>query len=206
MSYAAYVELIDRLHAEGKVTGAEQSDDLLHYSQHNRKRMERLDKTFEVNPEISAELNEAVQTGMVWLTITEGWCGDASQIVPVLEAMAVATPHVQHLILLRDEHLDVMDQFLTNGGRAIPKTILLHAQTGEVLGSWGPRPDAAQEVMVAYKADISAPGITEEQKAARFEQAKLELHTWYARNKGADIQTSLLAAVKDAVQRVEQLA
>jgi hypothetical protein len=70
-----------------------------------------------------------------------------------------------------EQHLDLMDQFLTMGGRAIP--IAIFADTGgHVLGKWGPRPQHVQAVMVAFKQqnpDRSAPDYEEKIKAARAE-------------------------------------
>lgn len=199
-TYAEYATLIDRLHADGKVTGHEQSADLLAYSLHNRKRMERLEKTFAPSAEVSERLQSAIKSPMIWLTITEGWCGDASQIVTVIDKLAKSIPHVEHRIILRDDNPEIIDQFLTNGGRAIPKTIFLDAQTGEVLGHWGPRPIDAQAIIQAWKTESA--NVTAEEKAAMFEDAKLKLHTWYAHNKGVAIQNELMEVVEACMKPV----
>jgi Thioredoxin len=198
-TYQTYAALMDQLHADGKVTGPIQNEDLLQYSLHNRKRMLRIEKTFQPNADTVARLNEMIKTPMIWLTITEGWCGDASQIVPLLEKMAQAVPLLEHRLLLRDEHLDVIDQYLTNGGRAIPITIIIDAQTGEALGSWGPRPADAQEVMAQYKVELSQPGLTQAEKDEMYEDVKLKIHAWYAHDKGISVQTELVRAVEAAL-------
>jgi hypothetical protein len=197
MTYEAYLELIEQLHSEQKVTGPVQTEELLQYSQLNKKRQDRLNKTATVQPEIADQLKHAIKTPMLWLTIAEGWCGDAAQIIPFIHALAAAIPQVQHRIILRDENLEVIDQFLTNGGRAIPKFILLDAQTGDVLGHWGPRPVAAQAIMNVFKAD--AKNMNEADRAKRKEEAEIELHTWYARNKGVDTQREFGEAVLAAI-------
>jgi hypothetical protein len=53
-------------------------------------------------------------------------------------------------VLVQEQHMDTMDQFLTMGGRAIP--IVIFTDTGGfVLGHWGPRPAYVQEVMTKFK-------------------------------------------------------
>ena len=195
ISYNEFLALVDKLLDEGRVTGPVQSADLLAYSQLNRKRIERLDKTVRVDESISAKLLSEIKAPMAWLTITEGWCGDAAQILPAIGAMSKVNPLVQHRIILRDQNLDVIDQFLTNGGRAIPKVLFLDPETGELLGHWGPRPRAAQQIMDDHKLAMKAEGLTDEQKKESAEDAKTRLHTWYAHNKTADTQAEFLEAV-----------
>jgi Thioredoxin len=195
MTYRDYADLIELLHGEQKVTGPTQSDELLEYSLHNKKRMDRLDKTFQVLPEVTARIAEIVTKDMIWLTITEGWCGDASQIVPIIDAMANVSPHVTHRLILRDDNLETMDQFLTNGGRAIPIIVFIDKQSGAILGHWGPRPVGAQGAMADYKMAISKPDITDEEKAAAFAAAKLNLHSWYGKNKGLDTQNEIMESL-----------
>ncbi|QJX46714.1 thioredoxin family protein [Hymenobacter taeanensis] len=184
-SYGRYRKLIDELQAEGKTTGPQQSEALSHYTHLNVQRMQRLDKTTQLLP----ELREAVQNlkqSYAWLILTEGWCGDAAQIVPVLEAVAQAshgrfTTHY----FLRDENLALMDRYLTNGGRSIPKLVVLRADTLVEVAQWGPRPADAQQVFVEMKAQ----GVTKEEFAEK-------LHAWYARDKTQAIQRELLALVR----------
>jgi hypothetical protein len=198
ITFSEYLHLIDQLHAEHKVTGPNQDEALLAYSMLNRKRMERLEKTIRLLPEIESQVQE-INTPMVWLTITEGWCGDAAQIVPIIDALAKANPMIEHKIILRDEHTDIIDQFLTNGGRAIPITVFIDAQTGKVMGHWGPRPRGAQEIMDQYKINIQVPGTDADQKAKLFEDAKTQLHTWYAHNKTVDVQNEFCQKVQEGL-------
>jgi hypothetical protein len=75
-----------------------------------------------------------------------------------------------------------MHQFLTNGGKAIPKLIILDAQTLEVVADWGPRPQGAKQLIVDYK---SVHGVVDE-------TAKIELQKWYLHDKGSSIQQEIL--------------
>ena len=119
LSYAAYRQRIEQLLAEGKTTGPTQSDELLAYAQLNQQRMVRLDKTVQVLPALQAAV-WALRYRYQWVVITEGWCGDAAQVVPVLEAVArAADGRLDTRYLLRDEHLPVIDRYLTQ--HLVPK-------------------------------------------------------------------------------------
>jgi hypothetical protein len=113
--------------------------------------MKRLDKTIHLNSEIKAAL-QAMKTPQTWLVISEAWCGDAAQNVPILQKMADLNENIELKIILRDENLEVMDLYLTNGGRSIPKLIALENNTLDELFTWGPRPASIQQVMNELKA------------------------------------------------------
>lgn len=185
-TYTAYRNMVDALFAQGKTTGPEQSEDLLNYTKLNIHRMHRWDKTFEVAPEVKERM-QALTCDIHWLLLTEAWCGDASQNVPVLHKMAEASPHVHLRLLLRDEHLDIMDRFLTNGARAIPKLIVLDGQFN-VKATWGPRPATPQQMVM----DNKRTG------AMTYEELSPILHKWYADNKGIDLQEEMLGLMESA--------
>jgi hypothetical protein len=190
-TYAAYRDLLDSLLAEGKTTGNNHAPDMLEYARMNIVRMNRLDKTVKITDEVRRSLG-AYARPLRWLTITEGWCGDAAQIVPVIDQLAAVAPAIEHRLILRDEHLDVMDAFLTNGGRAIPVTIVLDASTHEVLAHWGPRPAGAQAIMNEAKPRMLAAE-TQEERDHIFHEAKTDLQKWYAADKGRSIQENMMA-------------
>ncbi|RNB91654.1 thioredoxin family protein [Brevibacillus fluminis] len=107
------------------------------------------------------------------LILAAEWCGDVVRNVPVvLKALEETGMPVE--ILVMEDHLDTMDQYLTMGGRSIPVVII--ADTGGyVLGTWGPRPKHVQEVMVAFKQanpDRNAADYEENIKVARSEMLK----------------------------------
>lgn len=184
LSYAQYRQRIDNLMAVGQTTGETQSPELTAYAKLNIQRMERLDKKAELLPELREAL-EALTSKYAWVIITEGWCGDAAQIVPVLEKIAQASQgRISTHYLLRDENLDLMDRYLTNGGRSIPKVVVLHADTLTEVTHWGPRPAEAQDLFLETK----AAGATHEEFAEK-------LHGWYAQNKTQAIQQELLTLI-----------
>jgi hypothetical protein len=155
MSYGSYMTLTEQLVEEGRTSGPNQSEPYVYYTKLNFQRMKRLNKTIEVPARIIELLKEKA-ANWTWVIITEPWCGDAAQCVPVLEKIAQTNSFVKTAYLLRDEHPEVMDAYLTNGGRSIPKLICLD-QDGKEVFPWGPRPAVIQEVMNRLKAE----GITE---------------------------------------------
>ena len=180
-SFADYRKKVTSLIAEGKSTGNTQSEDLLKYSELNETRMNRLEKTIEVTDETKTKLQN-LDKKYIWLVLSEGWCGDAAQIVPVIHKMAEVTDKVELKIALRDDNDALMQHFLTNGGKAIPKLIVLDAETLEVVLDWGPRPHGAKQLILDYKA---AHGVVDE-------PAKIELQKWYLHDKGISIQNEIV--------------
>jgi hypothetical protein len=176
LTYSEYIKLIDDLLLDGKTTGPNQSDAMFGYAKLNRQRMHRLEKTVDLSVELSEAVKRA-QRKMIWLVITEGWCGDAAQNIPVIEKIAAASSNIETRYVLRDENLELIDQFLTGGARSIPKLIALDPSTFEVLGTWGARPAAAQELYDELKArNLEKPLIME------------NLQRWYNDDKSRSIQ------------------
>ncbi len=184
-SYNEYRSLIFTYAQEGKTTGLISSPDYINYTKLNESRMHRLDKTIEVTQETKALL-ENLSKEYIWLVISETWCGDAAQVVPVINKMAEVASKIDLRIVLRDENEDLMNLFLTNGTKSIPKLIIIEKETGEVVGDFGPRPTQAKQLIIDYKA---AHGVVDE-------TAKIELQKWYLADKGVSIQNEICALIK----------
>lgn len=172
-SYSEYRQYVSKLILEGKSTGHNQTEDLLNYSKLNETRMNRLEKTLKVPQELTEKLNN-LPKDYIWLTISEGWCGDAAQIVPVLHKMEEASSKIDLRLVLRDDNDDLMQLFLTNGSKSVPKVVVLEKDTKEVIASWGPRPEPARKLIADYKAKH---GVVDE-------PVKIELQKWYLHDKG----------------------
>ena len=191
-SYADYrLMLTELLEKEGRTTGPDQSEFYIEIAHLNQARMARLDRKPKLTEETSAFL-AGLDRELTLLVLTEGWCGDAAQILPVLNWMADATGNLHLYTLLRDEHPALMDEYLTDGARSIPKVIILDTQTKEVLGSWGPRPAPAQQMVMDYK---HAP---EDEKPA-YPDFQKQLHTWYARDKTRTTQGEVVRVLIEAM-------
>ncbi len=150
MSFEQYIALIDKLLAEDKTTGENQSENYVRFGKLNRQRMKRLEKTVKLDEAFIKKI-KAVKRPLIWLTLTEGWCGDAAQNTPVIEKIAAENSLIQTRYLLRDENPELMDKYLTNGGRAIPLLICLDGETFEPLGKWGSRPTVIQAYFLELK-------------------------------------------------------
>ena len=180
ISYTFYRKRISDLIASGKSSGPIQSEDLLNYSKLNDRRMTRLDKTIQLSQETLLALKK-INKPITWLVLSEGWCGDAAQTLPVINKIADKSDLINLRIIFRDEHEELMRHFLTNGGKSIPKLIVLNSEN-DVLNTWGPRPNIATKMVQDYKN-------THGQLDAAFKQ---ELQVWYNKDKGVNIQENIL--------------
>ena len=180
-SYVDYRNHIKDLLKEGKSSGNEQSEALTHYSELNENRMNRLEKTVKISTEIIQKINQ-LNGDYIWLVISEGWCGDAAQILPVIYKMAELSEKINLKVVFRDENEDLMNLFLSNGTKSIPKLLILDKSTLDVLGHFGPRPIGAKQLIIDYKAKH---GIVDE-------TAKTNLQLWYLHDKGLSIQKEIL--------------
>lgn len=184
-TYLEYRKVVTDLLLKGKSTGDTQSDDLLHYSKLNETRMNRLEKTITISSEVEERLKR-LRKHYIWLVISEGWCGDAAQLLPIMHKMEVLTDHIDFKIVFRDENEALMNKFLTNGGKSIPKLIVLDKETLEVLANWGPRPKEAFDLVKNYK----------EKHGILDETIKTELQMWYLHDKGISTQNELLELMR----------
>ena len=192
-SYLKYRKIVTDLLADGKSTGEHQSEELTHYSELNEARMNRLDKKMVISEENIQKLL-SLKKQYLWLVISEGWCGDAAQLLPIFNKMAILTPHIDLKIVFRDENPQLMNLFLTNGSASIPKLIILDKETKNVRASWGPRPKSAADLITSYK----------RQYGAIDETAKKELQLWYLHDKGLSTQDELVSLLMELEQRTLQ--
>jgi len=179
MTYESYANLFDKVVAEKSTTGPNQSEDYVHYTELNWHRFKRVNKTFHVAQE-SEEIIAALAP-QTWVLLTETWCGDAAHSVPVIAKIAECNPKISLQILLRDENLPLMDLFLTNGGRSIPKLIICEGEDLQIRADWGPRPEALQNDFLRMK-----------KEQVEFEAIKIHSQNWYNSDKGKSIVSELI--------------
>jgi hypothetical protein len=180
MSYGQYYQLVQDLAANGKTTGGNQSEAYIGYTKLNAQRMHRLDKTTLLTGALCDALKQ-VNNSYIWLVLTESWCGDAAQNLPVMALVEKARPLIELRLLLRDENLDLMDQYLTGSSRSIPKLICAEKDGLKELFTWGPRPEALQ----ALALELLAQGVSKEDKS-------LAVQKWYTADKTLSLQQELL--------------
>ena len=127
-------------------------------------------------------VDEAGPPPGVWhlLALSEDWCGDAVNILPVVSRLAERLPNVDLRVLSRDDNLDIMDAHLTNGrSRSIPIVILLDEDYRE-RAWWGPRPTELQR------------WVMEEGMKMDPRPRYARVRRFYARDKGRAIVSELL--------------
>lgn len=193
-SYIEYRKIVTDLLRGNKSTGSEQSEALTHYSSLNETRMNRLDKTMKLLPEVVSSL-QALQQEYIWIVISEGWCGDAAQLLPVFDKMAAQSEgKIELRIVLRDENDELMNHFLTNKSKSIPKLIVINKATGGALAHWGPRPNGAVALIEAYK----------KQHGVIDETLKADLQLWYLHDKGVAAQAEVIDMMLDLDKIIEE--
>ena len=165
----------------GEDVPQEECDPYLDYIKLNMARMKRLDRDIRLIEGFKT-LQARIKIPITWIVLAEAWCGDVAQNLPVFARIAGEVTDIELKLLLRDQNLDVMDHYLTNGGRAIPKLICLHSADLKELGTWGPRPQEAQQIMKEYKANPIGP---------KDEMIK-KIQLWYLKDKGVSLQNELL--------------
>ena len=175
MEYPRYRELVSQLAKTGRTTGNLQSEAMINYTKLGDRRMARWDKTFKISEDDQQKLSQ-LKGNLVFLALTESWCGDAAASLPIINKIAEANPNIDFKAVLRDESLDLMDAFLTNGARSIPKVIVFDTD------KWGPRPSIATQMVEDCKREHGK--LTDE--------FKQELQVWYNKNKGENILEDIL--------------
>ncbi len=147
------------------------------YLPQNWQRQSRLDRKIKLNEELLVAI-KSIKQPLNWLVISEHWCGDASQINPIINRVAEENDGKINLrFLYRDENIKLIDAFLTDGkSRSIPILIQLDSEFN-YLGKFGPRPTEAQKLV---KANL-----------ANQEPYDVPLHTWYAKDKQKSVQDDL---------------
>lgn len=180
LSYEEYRQMGKDLLQQGKTTGSNHSEFYLQYSRLNDHRMDRLDKSQELTID-TIDFIKSIRMPQYWVVLTELWCGDAAIHLPLIEKMAALNSRIRLCILLRDDNTEVMDEYLTDGSRSIPKLILLDENLEE-FAHWGPRPAGAQAIMHEWK---NAGG---GDKTTMLEA----IQHWYMRDKGLSTQKEIL--------------
>lgn len=163
---------------KGMTTGAEQEQKQIDATKINAQRIRRIEKTGALDADLLIKL-KALKQNWIWLVLTESWCGDGAQNIPYIAKMADASEFIDLRFILRDEHPEVMNEFLTNGTRSVPKLICINADTGELLGTWGPRAENILKWVSDFRSNN--PEVPHEKFLER-------LHGLYAQDKGGAMQ------------------
>lgn len=161
------------------------------YLKLNQSRSQRWMKKIQIETAIAEQL-AALKKEYLFLVISEPWCGDAAHALPVIKKMADLSPKIQLGLVFRDEHLDLMNQYLTEGSQSIPKLIVIEACEFREVAVWGPRPKAAQMLLKEFKTG-------EDWNKEAFQK---ELQAWYNNNQGKQIQEELIGLLHHVENKV----
>lgn len=176
-SFDEYLEFMERLVEQEKTSGEDQSRTLVDFTKLNFHRIRRITRNCHLTPE-TRMLADHICADMTWIVIAEAWCGDVPQNLPYIHAMSLLNHHINLRILLKNENMNIMNRFLTNGSQSIPKLICTDPVSYEVIGTWGPRPAEAQNLVRNLK---KIPGFSKEKLQG-------EIQKWYTKDKGKQIQ------------------
>ncbi len=133
-------------------------------------------------PEEVVEAARALPGGWRLVALSEDWCGDAVNTLPVIARLAEEVGWDLR-VLGRDDNPDLMDAHLTNGrSRSIP-VVIVYDEDLEEIGWWGPRPGEIQSWVLGEGLSLSSP-----------ERYKV-IRRWYARDRGRTTLRELIALV-----------
>ena len=183
LTYEKYSRNADEKIANENQITDEKEKELLEYTKLNVRRSSRINKTYNVSEELK-ELLKAADKKQIWMMITEDWCGDSAQNLPHIAKMADESENIELKIIYRDQNLDVMDQYLTNGtARSIPKLVAFDEE-GNELFQWGPRPQELVELVNQWKTEMEP------------KEWKEKIQLFYGRNRGKAIEQDFIEILK----------
>lgn len=184
MTFHQFLSLLEFI-KNGKKTSYNLTEQLKEFTILNLQRMSRIVKTYKPDESLLNCLKH-IESPQNWYVLTEVWCGDSAQILPILNQIAENSNGLIRLnILLRDNNPDIMDQYLTNGSRSIPKLIATD-DSGEEIFTWGPRPAEAQKLFQLWK----------ETKTISWDGFEIQLHKWYNADKGVSIEREIIQKIE----------
>lgn len=178
MKFEEYVVLFESILKDPTKYPLYTDEEYFNFTKLNWSRMSRWLKKFQPEQSLLDFFN-AINEKQTWIVITEPWCGDAAHSVSQIYKLVEGNPNITLDIQLRDEEPFLIDQYLTNGGKAIP-ILIIRDQEGNDLGVWGPRPSKAQELFLELKS-----------KGLEFDAIKEAIQKWYNEDKGVEIQFEL---------------
>ncbi|MGX5817200.1 thioredoxin family protein [Chitinophaga lutea] len=185
MDFANYLLIFEHIINNPEPPAPYNNPDYLSYARLNWQRQQRWLKTGVLTDGVRGAMARITRP-QHWTIITEPWCGDAAHNIPFIEMIAALNPLVTTSYQLRDQPPFLIEQYLTNGTKSIPK-LIARDENGSDLFVWGPRPTGAQAVYDRLKAEN-----------ADFEQTKTEIQKWYNEDKGQSFQRELLTVLEYA--------
>ena len=155
----------------------------LFYSRYNLDRLQRLTETYEM-ADLLKKTVDSIQEKQTWMFLTEDWCADSAYALPIISRISVVNPRVNIRILFRDENLYIMDRYLSDGKRSIPKLVVF-GEDGAERFQWGSRPRRLTEDRARWTEEgIAGPAMS---------QRTVE---WYEAGGWAEVEVELAQVIK----------
>ncbi len=187
-TYEQYRNTVTALLKEGKTTGKNHPESYVEFTKVNVHRMSRIDRTFKLDDTCRNILNN-LSKQLIFVVIAEAWCGDAAWNLPIINKLAENSENIELIIFLRDEYEEIINNYLTNGGKAIPKLICLEKDTLKELFVWGPRPKPAAQIMIEHKKNP----IKEKSEVLA------DIQKWYGKDRGKTVAKELCEQIENII-------
>ncbi len=185
--YSEYRKLVSDLLKIEKSEGIVQSKELTLSTLLNETRMNIIEETFKVSEE-AVDILRVLKKEYVWLVIAEGWSEETAEVLPVISKLVEASEgKIDLRICFLHENEDLIQFFLTNKAKEIPKLIVIESATGDALAHWGPRPQGAEDLLNQSKNNNQAID----------EAVKRGIQMWYLHDKGTAIQGEIVDMMID---------
>lgn len=191
MNFEEYLDYFTDILEHPEKHEAYQDEKYYTYTKLNHSRTQRWLSRYQPSAELSKMISQ-IRESQHWIVITEPWCGDAAHSVPQLYNIAKNNKNVDFEIQLRDSEPFLIDEYLTNGTKSIPKLIIRN-EVGHDLFVWGPRPEPAVEI----REKLIAEG-------AEFEEISQALQKWYNEDKGQSLEKDLIQFFNDSTSSEEE--
>jgi len=188
LTYEQYKSLINDLLKEGKTTGENRPESYVEFTKVNIHRMLRIDRTFKLDDNCKSTL-QSLNKKIIFVVIAEAWCGDAAWNLPIINKLAEHSENIELIIFLRDEYEEIINNYLTNGGKAIPKLICLEENTLEEVFIWGPKPKPAAQIMIEHKRNP----IKEKSEVLA------DIQKWYGKDRGKTVAKELCEQIENII-------
>ena len=186
MDIKSYNSLFDKIINKEISSPPYDNPEYVNYVKLNQSRSKRWNKRGDLSDELLNVIG-GIREQQKWLMITEPWCGDSAHSAPMIEKIAAVNEKIDLEVQLRDSESEI-DDYLTNGGKAVPK-LIVRDKNGKDIFTWGPRPQEAQELVQAQK---NREDLTSVEKYTNILQ-------WYIKDDGASIQKEIIENIKKAV-------
>ncbi len=188
ITYPAYLDLMAKQAGTPTEGMTPEETQKVEFTKLNLHRSGRIERTWKPSDDLVGRLVE-IESSQLWMVLTEPWCGDSAQCIPAIATLARMSDMVDLRLVLRDENPLIMDNFLTDGKRSVPRLVIFNS-AGKVLGQWGPRPVEAQAAFDKAKAaGLEKPQIME------------KLHLWYGRDRGQALDRELTKLLDEVSKR-----